>query len=134
MAGCAGCSGERWHLVRLLLRPLYGVLVRLSSVLLPLPDGLPLWSRVSLPLSAQVGAKSDARLLTRSPAARTGAKPGAGLCTGDNPTWQCADSADTAAAAVLIRRAHLESCAASERNAAMILSASSRAPGSWVRM
>jgi len=53
----------------------------------------------------------------------------------NNSTRQCADPAGTTAAAnPIVGQIHPESRAASERNAAMILSASPRAPGSWVRM
>ena len=108
-----GCGGA----LRLLLRPLYRALVCLSA-LLPLLDGLSLWSALSLPLSAGADPISGARVRA-----------------GNNSTRQCADPAGTTAAAnPIVGQIHPESRAASERNAAMILSASPRAPGSWVRM
>jgi hypothetical protein len=117
MPGSSDRACRRWRALRLLLRRLYRALVRLSAVLLSVPDGLPVWPRsgISLPLSSRVGAK-----------------PGAGLRPGTFAR-QCADPAGAAAATVLIRRAHPKTRAASERNADMILSASLSAPGSWVR-
>ena len=134
MPGSSDRACRRWRAFRLLLRRLYRALVRLSAVLLSVPDGLPVWPRsgISLPLSSRVGAKSGAGLWTGSPAARARAKPGAGL----RPRTfarQCADPAGAAAATVLIRQTHPKTRAASERNADMILSASLSAPGSWVR-
>jgi len=134
MASGADRAGGRRSALRLLLRPLYGVLVRLSAVLhLPLSDGLSLWHGLSLPLSARTGARPGSR---SAAGLRTGpgAKPGAGLCTGATPATQCSGPADTTAAALIIRQIQAECRAASKHKAAMILSASASAPGSWVRM
>ena len=119
MAGSCNRAGRRQRALRLLLRRLYRALVRLSSILLSvsLPDGLSLWPGSGLPLFLPAWAR---------------AKPSAGLSARD-ASEQCADPAGAAAATVIIQ-IHRESCAASERNAAMTLSASPRAPGSWVRM
>src|SRR6516162_8086855 len=85
VAGDADRPSRRRCSVRLLLRPLYWVLVRLSALLLPLPNGLLLWA--GLPLRLSIGS---------------GDKPGAGVCTGSASTCQYTGPAGTAAATVIM--------------------------------